>query len=274
MRRCRSSPPKTIKSLNDLEGKTVSVDLPMRHVRDCTGLFSAARDQGELRLYRAAIANGKIEKGDLDASSGWRKPYVSVTTFNNDGRFHLAAVGLFQAPAERLSAGALTSKDYPNLNSRGETVGNDRSAVGACSVQWHPTRTPSQACSVVDAFFTKFAALQNPPFLPSGRSLPDGTARRVESPTSRTAMADKHAVEPVKRRFEAFRKRTQPPLTSSRSRQESHIRQFRPGRRGTPRHRWARRWLQEGRDHASQSATQAAPPRPPPRRSHPARPAT
>src|SRR5712672_1229285 len=44
-----------------------------RHVCDCTDSFRAARDQGELRLYRAADRNGKIEEGrPRRRHRGWR----------------------------------------------------------------------------------------------------------------------------------------------------------------------------------------------------------
>src|SRR5438874_7176277 len=86
--------PKTIKSLNDLEGKTVSVDLPNggTFVTALT-VFERLGIKANFVYIEQRIAMEKLKKGDLDAVivvGG--KPYVSVTTFNNDGRFHLAAV--------------------------------------------------------------------------------------------------------------------------------------------------------------------------------------
>jgi TRAP transporter TAXI family solute receptor len=86
--------PKTIKSLNDLEGKTVSVDLPNggTFVTALT-VFERLGIKAKFVYIEQRIAMEKLKKGELDAVivvGG--KPYVSVTTFNNDGRFHLAAV--------------------------------------------------------------------------------------------------------------------------------------------------------------------------------------
>src|SRR6201984_1554388 len=86
--------PKTTKSLNDLEGKTVSVDLPDggTFVTALT-VFERLGIKANFVYIEQRIAMEKLKKGELDAVivvGG--KPYKSVTTFNNDGRFHLAAV--------------------------------------------------------------------------------------------------------------------------------------------------------------------------------------
>jgi len=81
-----------------------------------------------------------MKKGDLDAVivvGG--KPYVSVTTFNNDGRFHLAAVDYSKPLQSDYLPATLTSKDYPNLIPEGETV--KRSQCRRCLQRTigHPT---------------------------------------------------------------------------------------------------------------------------------------
>ena len=86
--------PKAIENLNDLEGKTVSVDLPNggTFVTALT-VFRAARDKAKVVDIEQRIATEKLKNGDIDAVivvGG--KPYLSVTNFNNDGRFHLATV--------------------------------------------------------------------------------------------------------------------------------------------------------------------------------------
>jgi hypothetical protein len=86
--------PKSIKSLNDLEGKTVSVDLPNggTFVTALT-VFERLGIKAKFVYVEQRIAMEKLKNGELDAVivvGG--KPYLSVTTFNNDGRFHLATV--------------------------------------------------------------------------------------------------------------------------------------------------------------------------------------
>ena len=71
---------------------------------------------------------------------------------------------------------------------------------------WAPNTERSRKLALfVDAFFTKFAALQNPPFHPKWKevSLAAPLAGWDRLPLAQQWL-DKHGVEPVKRRFEAF----------------------------------------------------------------------
>ena len=269
--------PKTIKTLNDLEGKTVSVDLPNggTFVTALT-VFERLGIKANFVYIEQRIAMEKLKKGDLDAVivvGG--KPYVSVTTFNNDGRFHLAAVDYSKPLQSDYLPATLTSKDYPNLIPEGETVETIAVPSVLAAYNWAPNTERSRKLALfVDAFFTKFAALQNPPFHPKWKevSLPAPLAGWNRLPLAQQWL-DKHGVEPVKRRFEAFlRENPAAANIQSEADKESLFRQFQTWEAG----RNARAQMDSkkvrDRDHASQSATQA-PPRHPPRRSHPARPA-
>jgi TRAP transporter TAXI family solute receptor len=269
--------PKTIKSLNDLEGKTVSVDLPNggTFVTALT-VFERLGIKANFVYIEQRIAMEKLKKGDLDAVivvGG--KPYVSVTTFNNDGRFHLAAVDYSKPLQSDYLPATLTSKDYPNLIPEGETVDTIAVPSVLAAYNWAPnTERRRKLALFVDAFFTKFAALQNPPFHPKWKevSLPAPLAGWNRLPLAQQWL-DKHGVEPVKRRFEAFLQENPAAANiQSEADKESLFRQFQTWEAG----RNARAQMDSkkvrDRDHASQSATQA-PPRHPPRRSHPARPA-
>jgi hypothetical protein len=134
------------------------------------------------------------------------KPYLSVTTFKNDGRFHLAAVDYSKPLQSDYLPAKLTSKDYPNLITEGETV--DTIAVPAvlAAYNWPPNTERSRRLALfVDAFFTKFATLQNPPFHSKWKevSLTAPLAGWNRLPLAQQWL-DKHGVEPAKRqRFEA-----------------------------------------------------------------------
>ena len=272
--------PKTIQSLNDLEGKTVSVDLPNggTFVTALT-VFERLGIKANFVYIEQRIAMEKLKKGDLDAVivvGG--KPYVSVTTFNNDGRFHLAAVDYSKPLQSDYLPATLTSKDYPNLIPEGETVETIAVPSVLAAYNWAPnTERRRKLALFVDAFFTKFAALQNPPFHPKWKevSLPAPLAGWNRLPLAQEWL-DKHGVEPVKRRFEAFLQENPAAANiQSEADKESLFRQFQAWEAG----RNARAQVGSqvdskkvrDRDHASQSATQAAPPRHPPRRSHPSR---
>ena len=198
--------PTRIKSLNDLEGKTVSVDLPNggTFVTAMT-VFERLGIKANFVYVEQRIAMEKLKNGELDAVivvGG--KPYVSVTTFDNDGRFHLAAVDYSKALQSDYLPATLTSKDYPNLIPEGETV--DTIAVPAvlAAYNWAPnTERGRKLARFIDAFFTKFTALQNPPFHPKWKevSLPAPLAGWNRLPLAQQWL-DKHGV--VKQRFEVF----------------------------------------------------------------------
>src|ERR1700756_1828975 len=86
--------PKSINSLRDLEGKTVSVDLPngstfvtVLTVADRLGM------KANWVYIEQRIAMEKLRKGEIDAAivvGG--KPYKSVSNFGNARRFHLVKV--------------------------------------------------------------------------------------------------------------------------------------------------------------------------------------
>ena len=271
--------PRTIKSLNDLEGRTVSVDLPNggTFVTALT-VFERLGIKANFVYIEQRIAMEKLKNGELDAVivvGG--KPYVSVTTFSNDGRFHLAAVGYSKPLQSDYLPATLTSKDYPNLIPEGETV--DTIAVPAvlAAYNWAPnTERGRKLARFVDAFFTKFATLQDPPFHPKWKevSLAAPLAGWNRLPLAQQWL-DKNGL--IKQRFDAFLQEN--PATAniqSQADKEALFRQFQAWESG----RNARAQVGShadskadsrkvrNRDHASRSATQAASRRHPPRRSH------
>jgi TRAP transporter TAXI family solute receptor len=205
--------PKSIHNLKDLEGKTVSVDLPngSTFVTALT-VFERLGIKANFVYVEQRIAMERMQAGrgiDAVVVVGG-KPYKSVSTFNNDGRFHLVAVDYpKQLQGDYLPA-TLTSADYPNL------IGKDEPPVDTIAVpaalaaySWAPKTDRYRKLSLfVDAFFTKFPQFQKPPFHPKWKEV------SLAAPLSgwtrfRPAQEwlDKHGVEPVTReRFEAFLK--------------------------------------------------------------------
>ena len=165
---------KSINSLRDLEGKTVSVDLPngstfvtVLTVADRIGM------KANWVYIEQRIAMEKLKKGEVDAVivvGG--KPYKSVSSFVNDGRFHLVNVDYDRPLQGDYLPANLTAKDYPNLIAEGESV--DTIAVPAvlAAYNWAPTSDRYRKLSqFVEAFFTKFPTLQNPPFHPKWKEV-------------------------------------------------------------------------------------------------------
>jgi len=203
--------PKAVQSLKDLEGKTVSVDLPNG------GTFVTALTVAERIGMKAnfvyieqRIAMEKLKAGEIDAVivvGG--KPYKSVSTFVNDGRFHLVRVDYDRPLQTDYLPATLTSKDYPNLIAEGEKV--DTIAVPAvlAAYNWPANSDRYRKLSqFVDAFFNKFPTLQKPPFHPKWRetSLSAPLAGWNRLPYAQQWL-DRNNVQPVARgKFDDFMK--------------------------------------------------------------------
>jgi len=204
---------KSINSLRDLEGKTVSVDLP--NGSTFVTVLTVAERLGVKANWvyiEQRIAMEKLKKGEVDAVivvGG--KPYKSVSNFNNDGRFHLVKVDYEKPLQGDYLPATLTAKDYPNLIAEGESV--DTIAVPAllAAYNWAPnTDRYRKLTNFVDAFFTKFPQFQNPPFHPKWKevSLAAPLAGWTRLPYAQQWL-DSHGIEPVSRnRFDDFLKRT------------------------------------------------------------------
>ena len=205
--------PKSVNSLRDLEGKTVSVDLPngstfvtVLTVADRLGM------KANWVYIEQRIAMEKLKAGEVDAVivvGG--KPYKSVSNFGNDGRFHLVKVDYEKPLQGDYLPATLTSKDYPNLIAEGEKV--DTIAVPAllAAYNWAPNTDRYRKLAVfVDYFFTKFPQSQNPPFHPKWKevSLAAPLAGWTRLPAAQQWL-DTHGIEPVSRgRFDDFLKQS------------------------------------------------------------------
>src|SRR5262252_3209307 len=210
--------PKSVQRLKDLEGKTVSVDLPNGGTF-VTALTVAERlgIKADWRYIEQRIAMEKLKAGQLDAVivvGG--KPYKSVSTFNNDGRFHLVRVDYDKPLQGDYLPATLTAKDYPNLIAEGEKV--DTIAVPAVLAAYNwagGTDRYRKLSQFVDAFFAKFPTFQNPPFHPKWK---ETSLSAQLADWTRLPYADQwlksHNVEAVTRnRFDDFLKQT--PSTAS-----------------------------------------------------------
>lgn len=166
--------PKSVRTLKDLEGRRISVDLPNGGTF-VTALTVAERIglKADFAYIEQRIAMEKLKKGELDAVivvGG--KPYKSVSGFVNDGRFHLVNVDYDKPLQGDYLPATLTAKDYPNLIGEGESV--DTIAVPAvlAAYNWTPGSDRYRKLSqFVEAFFTKFPTLQNPPFHPKWKEV-------------------------------------------------------------------------------------------------------
>src|ERR1700704_2472404 len=130
---------KSVRSLRDLDGKTISVDLPNggTFVTALT-VFERLGMKPKVVYVEQRIAMEKLRAGEIDAvivCGG--KPYKSVSSFKDD-RFHLVSVDYEKPLQGDYLPATLTAKDYPNLVADQEQV--DTIAVPAvlAAYNWAP----------------------------------------------------------------------------------------------------------------------------------------
>src|SRR3981189_2771375 len=203
--------PKSIRSLKDLEGKKVSVDLPNGGTFVTAAIvFERLGIRPNFLYIEQRIAMEKLRTGQLDAVIAVQgKPSKPVTLVKDD-RLHLVPVDYDKALQGDYLPATLTAKDYPNLISEQEQQVDTMSVPAVLAAyNWAPnTDRYRKLAQFVDAFFTKFPTFQNPPFHPKWKevslSAPLPGWQRLPSAKQ---WLDQHGIEPVARnRFEEFPK--------------------------------------------------------------------
>src|SRR5664279_41388 len=189
---------KSIRSLSDLDGKTVSVDLTNGGTFVTSLIvFERLGIRPNVVYIEQRIALEKLRNGEIDAVIAVQgKPSKAVSQFKDD-RFHLVPVDYAKPLQNDYLPATLTAADYPNLISGPERV--DTIAVPAvlAAYNWPPgTDRGRKLALFVDAFFTKFPKFQNPPFHPNWKEVSlsaplPGTHRACDgAPGATTAAAD------------------------------------------------------------------------------------
>jgi TRAP transporter TAXI family solute receptor len=214
---------KSVRSLSELNGKKVSVDLPNGGTFVTSAIvFERLGIKPNFLYIEQRIAMEKLKAGEIDAVIACGgKPYKSVAAFKDD-RFHLVPVDYAKPLQADYLPATLTAKDYPNLIAEGARV--DTIAVPAvlAAYNWAPnTDRYRKLAQFVDAFFTKFPAFQKPPFHPKWRevSLSTPLPDWQRLPAAEQWLKS-HNVEAVSRsRFDEFLK--QSPATAANVKSEA-----------------------------------------------------
>lgn len=164
---------KSIRSLRDLDGKVVSVDLPNGGTFVTSLIvFERLGIRPNVVYIEQRIAMEKLRNGEIDAVIAVQgKPSKAVSQFKDD-RFHLVPVDYARPLQNDYLPATLTASDYPNLIAPGQSV--DTIAVPAvlAAYNWPPATDRARKLALfVDAFFTKFPTFQNPPFHPKWKEV-------------------------------------------------------------------------------------------------------
>ncbi len=165
--------PKSIRSLKDLDGKTVSVDLPNGGTFVTSLIvFERLGIKPKFVYVEQRIAFEKMKKGEVDAVIAVQgKPSKFISQIKDDN-LHLVPVD-YAAPLQSdYFPAELTAKDYPNLIGQQERI--DTIAVPAvlAAYNWGPKTERYRRLSLfVDAFFKEFPNFQRPPFHPKWKEV-------------------------------------------------------------------------------------------------------
>ena len=202
--------PKSIRSLRELDGKSVSIDLPNGGTFVTAQIvFERLGIRPKFVYLEQRIALEKLKGGELDAVvSVQGKPSPMISQINDD-RLHLVPINYDDSLQSDYLPASLTAKDYPNLISDQEQVDTIAVPSVLAAYNWPPTSARFRKLAMfVDAFFTKFPAFQNPPFHPKWNEVSlsapvPGWRRFVPA----QQWLDSHKVAPVARvRFDEFLK--------------------------------------------------------------------
>src|SRR3984885_13806064 len=202
--------PKSIRSLKELDGKTVSFDLPNGGTFVTAFIiFERLGIKPKFVYVEQRIALEKMKNGEIDAVIAVEGKPSGIISQIRDDRLHFIPVDYAKSLQDDYLPASLSAKDYPNLISDREPV--DTIAVPAvlAAYNWAPDSDRYRKLALfVDAFFTKFPAFQNPPFHPKWKEvslsapLPDWQ----RFPAAQQWL-DRHRLGPVARtRFDEFLK--------------------------------------------------------------------
>jgi len=229
--------PNSIKTIFDLEGKRIVAQTDV-------GYYSAKVIFSRLNIkatfdYRTddARAIQKIADGEADAYIGSTgKVFSLLRNLKNENRaLHLVSVPYDSRLQDMYLPTALSSEDYPNLLSPGETIETLATSVLLVSFNWpENTERYNRVARFVDVFFSKMEEFMKPPRHPKWKeasiaaAIPgwqrfkaaeDWLSRHNMAPTSQTAEVEKI-------RFQQFLAENRTQISNDPARRDAIFRQF------------------------------------------------
>ncbi len=200
---------KAVQKMSDLDGKTVSVDLPNggTFITAIT-VFDRLGIKPKFVYIEQRLAYEKLRKGEIDAMVAVQGVPSKFTTTIKDERFHLVPIDYAPALQADYLPSQLKAEDYPALIPAGQRV--DTIAVPAilAAYNWSPGNERYRKVEhFVQAFFDKFEDFQKPPFHPKWKEVALGAPLQgwKRFPAAQTWL-DQHAntASDTRRKFDQF----------------------------------------------------------------------
>jgi branched-chain amino acid transport system substrate-binding protein len=165
--------PRSIRSMKDLDGKTVVVDLPDASTFVTSiNVFERLGIKPHLVYVEPRLALEQLSKGEIDAIVAVEGKPVQWLSQVRDPNLHLVPVEYEKPLQEEYLPSQLSSADYPNLVSDAAPVDTIAAEAVLASYNWQPTSDRYRRLSLlVDSLFTRIAQLQRPPFHPKWKEV-------------------------------------------------------------------------------------------------------
>jgi ABC-type branched-subunit amino acid transport system substrate-binding protein/TRAP-type uncharacterized transport system substrate-binding protein len=164
---------RSIRTLRDLDGRTVAVDLPDGSTFvTAINVFERLEIKPHLLYIEPRIALEMLRKGEIDAImtvDGKPVPWLSQVT---DADLHLVPVGYDKPLRNDYLPSRLTADDYPNLIAKSEPVDTIAAEAILASYNWQPGSDRYRRLSLlVESLFSRISQLQQAPFHPKWREM-------------------------------------------------------------------------------------------------------
>ncbi len=160
--------PLSIKTMKDLDGKTVAVDLPDGSTFVTSiNVFEHLGIKPHLLYIEPRIALERLRRGEIDAIIAVEGKPLQWLGQVSDPNLHLVPVGYDRELHDDYLPSQLTSLDYPNLISSSAPVETIAAEAVLASYNWQPGSDRYRRLSLlVESLFTHMAQLQRPPYHP------------------------------------------------------------------------------------------------------------
>jgi branched-chain amino acid transport system substrate-binding protein len=165
--------PRTIKSVRDLDGKTVVVDLPDSSTFvTAINVFEQLGIRPHLVYQEPRLAIDQLRRGEVDAIVAIEGKPVQWLSQITDRNLHLVPVEYAKNLQDEYLPSKLSSQDYPNLVADGALVETIAAEAVLASYNWAPNSDRYRRLALlVDTMFDKVTQLQRPPFHPKWKEM-------------------------------------------------------------------------------------------------------
>src|SRR5689334_6719943 len=165
--------PQSVRNMNDLDGRTVAVDLPDGSTfLPAINVFEHLGIKPHLLYIEPRIALDMLRRGEIDAILAVEGKPLQWLGQVNDPNLHLVPVAYDKSLRDEYLPSQLTAEDYPNLIAPGTPVETISAEAVLASYNWQPGSDRYRRLSLlVEQLFGKLSQLQRPPYHPKWQEL-------------------------------------------------------------------------------------------------------